>query len=105
MIYTLRSVAYISNDIGAIVYCVYMQLLKEAKMAELEGDLDTHFRQEVLACAARFQSACQTENQPDPILSVVNTPENFGEELLGCIQGLPAPQVSTQRYNKIDVTN
>jgi len=64
-------------------------------MQELEGDLDTHFCQEVLTCASRFQSSSQTEIQAEPILSVENTVENFGLELLQCIQGLPPAQVST----------
>ena len=71
------------------------QLLKEEKMQELEGDLDTHFCQEVLTSARRFQSSSQTETQAEPILSVENTVENFGLELLTMYSGPPPAQVST----------
>ena len=53
-------------EICAIVYCVHAQLLKEAKMHELEVDLDTHICQEVLTCASHFQSSSQTETQAEP---------------------------------------
>ena len=49
-------------EICAIVYCVHAQLLKEAKMHELEVDLDTHICQEVLTCASHFQSSSQLKN-------------------------------------------
>ena len=73
---------------------LYPQLLKEAKMQELKGDLDTHFCQKVLTCASRFQSASPTENQAEPILSV-DSMEIFGKELLHCLQGQTPAEVTT----------
>lgn len=77
---------------------LYPQLLKEAKMVEMIPDLDTHFTQKVLTCASRFQSASPTDNPSEPILSV-DSMENFGKELIHCLQGQTPAEVTTQHVH------
>ena len=71
------------------------QLLKEAKMDHLEGTLKDHFCTNVLSCASCLQSAGAMDTLGDPgaMHMTVYTADQFGEELLQCMQGLPAAEV------------
>ena len=64
-------------------------------MDSMKELLDTHFSQEVLTCASQLQSdsPCDIENKSKSFKLGINDSEKFGEELLKCIEGLPASQV------------
>ena len=63
-------------------------------MDYLEDALDVHFAQEILTCASRLQSTGHTEADQTQTTLSVDTGENFGLELLYCIEGLPAAEVT-----------
>lgn len=62
-------------------------------MDQLEGALDDHFCSNVLSCASRLQSAGAMDTLGDPGAMTVYTADQFGEELLQCMQGLSAAEV------------
>ena len=69
----------------------FMQLLKQAKLDDMETALKDHFCSKVLACASRLQSSGQgTPNQAS--LCYYNA-DQFGEELAQCLQGLTPAKV------------
>jgi hypothetical protein len=59
-------------------------------MAHLEEALDTYFCDKVLGCAAELQGVADVSG----VVPSLYTPDQFGEELLQCIQGLTAAQVA-----------
>ena len=64
-------------------------------MANKLPDLEKHFCEKVLTCASRLQSANGSEKSfclEFPV-SLRFSAESFGEELLRCIENLPAAQV------------
>ncbi len=66
-------------------------------MQHFEEALDDHFCCNVLASASRLQSTCPTAGQSTPVpfgMSALYTADEFGEELMDCIQGLPPVQVT-----------
>lgn len=74
------------------VCIIFLQILKEVKMNNLEEELKKNFTQDVLICASKLQSS-NSSKVNDPVLHA-QTCEMFGEELLKCLKGLSKPQVS-----------
>ena len=63
--------------------------------------LEEHFNS-VLKCASRLQSETQEVAMETPLpLSVTFSGEKFGEELLKCVEALPASQVLVASYKTI----
>jgi len=67
----------------------------EANMIAQLPELETHFCEKVLACALRLQSAnVEDQSSSDIAVSVGFSATSFGEELLRCIENMPAAQVT-----------
>ena len=62
-------------------------------MEHLEEELLEHFCCNVLSSATRLQSSTGTEHV-NQISVDVTIPEQFGQELLKCMQGIPQSQVN-----------
>lgn len=62
-------------------------------MHHLYQELEDHFCLNVLSCASRLQSACPNADISDPSPMTVYTADQFGRELLQCMQGLSPAKV------------
>lgn len=62
-------------------------------MHHLYQELEDHFCLNVLSCASRLQSACPNADISDPSPITVYTADQFGRELLQCMQGLSPAKV------------
>ena len=63
-------------------------------MDDMQQQLEAHFCSRVLACASRLQSADPAADTPATGSFSLYPVEQFGEELVQCMQGLSAPMVS-----------
>jgi len=83
------------------LYVFFFQVLTEAELSNKLPDLKAHFCEKVLTCASRLQCANASQCSSELPVSLRFSPDSFGEELLRCLENLPAAQVNSDECNAI----